>query len=93
MTITNIANPYYAEMQGGIEEVAAKANRRIIVGNSNEDPNLERQLVADFIGRRVEGLIIVPAHPLKRITSSRRTWRTPWCLRLVEFQVWASTPC
>ncbi len=65
MTITNIANPYYAEMQGGIEEVAAKANRRIIVGNSNEDPDLERQLVADFIGRRVEGLIIVPADPLR----------------------------
>lgn len=63
VTITNIANPYYAEMQGGIEEVAAKANRRIIVGNSNEVPDLERQLVADFIGRRVEGLIVVPADP------------------------------
>nr|WP_281169252.1 LacI family DNA-binding transcriptional regulator [Humibacter albus] len=63
VTITNIANPYYAEMQGGIEEIAAKANRRIIVGNSNEDPDLERQLVADFIGRRVEGLIVVPADP------------------------------
>ncbi|HVX07583.1 LacI family DNA-binding transcriptional regulator [Humibacter sp.] len=63
VTITNIANPYYAEMQGGIEEVAAQANRRIIVGNSNEDPDRERQLVADFIGRRVEGLIVVPADP------------------------------
>jgi LacI family transcriptional regulator len=63
VTITNIANPYYAELQGGIEEVAAQANRRIIVGNSNEDPDLERQLVADFIGRRVEGLIVVPADP------------------------------
>lgn len=63
VTITNIANPYYAELQGGIEEVAAKANRRILVGNSNEDPDLERQLVTDFIGRRVEGLIVVPADP------------------------------
>ncbi|GAB3391757.1 LacI family DNA-binding transcriptional regulator [Humibacter soli] len=63
VTITNIANPYYAELQGGIEEVAARANRRILVGNSNEDPGLERQLVADFIGRRVEGLIVVPADP------------------------------
>ncbi len=63
VTITNIANPYYAELQRGIEQVAAKAGRRIMVGNSNEDPDLERQLVADFIGRRVEGLIVVPADP------------------------------
>jgi LacI family transcriptional regulator len=61
VTITNIANPYYAEMQRGIEEVAAEHSRRILVGNSNEQADLERQLVADFIGRRVEGLIVVPS--------------------------------
>lgn len=61
VTITNLANPYYAEMLGGVEEVASQHARRILVGNSNEDPELERALVDDFIGRRVEGLIIVPA--------------------------------
>jgi len=61
VTITNIANPYYAGLQRGIEEVAARHARRILVGNSNEDPALERQLVRDFIGRRVEGLIVVPS--------------------------------
>ena len=61
VTITNIANPYYAGMQLGIEEVAALHARRILVGNSNEDPLRERQLVGDFIGRRVEGLIVVPS--------------------------------
>jgi len=61
VTITNIANPYYAGLQRGIEEVAARHERRILVGNSNEDPARERQLVADFIGRRVEGLIVVPS--------------------------------
>ncbi|GAA1437275.1 LacI family DNA-binding transcriptional regulator [Microlunatus lacustris] len=61
VTITNIANPYYAGLQRGIEEVAAQHARRILVGNSNEDPELERQLLGDFIGRRVEGLIVVPS--------------------------------
>ncbi|GAA1846925.1 LacI family DNA-binding transcriptional regulator [Microlunatus capsulatus] len=61
VTITNIANPYYAELQRGLEEVAARHGRRILVGNSNEDPALERQLVADFLGRRVEGLVVVPS--------------------------------
>lgn len=61
VTITNVANPYYAGMQRGIEEVAARHARRILVGNSDEDPARERQLVADFLGRRVEGLIVVPS--------------------------------
>ncbi|SEP74858.1 LacI family DNA-binding transcriptional regulator [Microlunatus flavus] len=61
VTITNIANPYYAGLQRGIEEVAARHERRILVGNSNEDPVRERQLVGDFVGRRVEGLVVVPS--------------------------------
>ena len=61
VTITNIANPYYAGLQRGIEDVAARHERRILVGNSNEDPARERQLVADFVGRRVEGLVVVPS--------------------------------
>ncbi len=61
VTITNIANPYYAEMLRGVEEIASQHGRRILVGNSNEDADLEKQLVADFIGRRVEGLIVVPS--------------------------------
>jgi LacI family transcriptional regulator len=61
VTITNIANPYYAEMLRGVEEIASAHGRRILVGNSNEDADLEKQLVADFIGRRVEGLIVVPS--------------------------------
>lgn len=61
VAITNIANPYYAEMLRGIEEVMSRHSRRILVGNTKEDSELERQLVADFIGRQVEGLIVVPA--------------------------------
>lgn len=69
VTITNIANPYYAEMQRGIEEVAAAHSRRILVGNSNEDSALEAQLVADFLGRQVEGLILVPSGDAEQLTA------------------------
>lgn len=61
VTVTNIANPYYAEVLLGIEEVAWQAGRRILVGNSNEDSTREAQLIADFIGRQVEGLVVVPS--------------------------------
>lgn len=61
VAITNLGNPYYGEFAIGVEEVAALHGRRILLGNSGEDQERERQLIADFIGRQVEGLIVVPA--------------------------------
>ncbi|OII10900.1 LacI family transcriptional regulator [Curtobacterium sp. MCBA15_009] len=58
--ITNIGNPYYAGVVQGIEQVVAATGRRILVGTTNEDGDLERQLLSDFLGRQVEGLIVVP---------------------------------
>ncbi|GAB4000671.1 hypothetical protein GCM10029992_33320 [Glycomyces albus] len=60
VAITNLANPYYGNFALGVEEVAAEHGRRIILGNSGEDAGRERQLVSDFIGRQVDGLILVP---------------------------------
>jgi len=60
VAITNIANPYYSTFALGVEEEAAGTGRRILLGNTSEDPQREAQLVGDFLGRRVEGLIVVP---------------------------------
>lgn len=61
VAITNLANPYYGEFAIGVEDEAAAWGRRILLGNTGEDQDRERQLVADFLGRRVDGLIVVPA--------------------------------
>lgn len=61
VAITNLANPYYGEFAIGVEDAAAARGRRILLGNSGEDQHRERQLVADFLGRQVDGLIVVPA--------------------------------
>ena len=58
--ITNIGNPYYARMLQGVEQVVAAAGHRVMVGVTNEDADLEEQLLLDFLGRQVEGLIVVP---------------------------------
>lgn len=61
VAITNLANPYYGNFALGVEEVAAKHGKRIVLGNTGEDQAREQQLIADFIGRQVEGLIVVPS--------------------------------
>lgn len=59
--ITNIDNPYYAQVLLGIESAAQQAGRLIITGISHNDPALEAQLVQDLVARHIDGLIVVPA--------------------------------
>ncbi len=59
--VTNLANPYYADVLEGIEAATAGTGRRLLIGASHEDPGLEAELVDDFLGRQVEGLIVVPS--------------------------------
>lgn len=59
--ITNIDNPYYAQVLLGIESAAQSAGRLIITGISHNDPALEAQLVNDLVARHIDGLIVVPA--------------------------------
>lgn len=61
VAVTNLGNPYYGQFALGIEDVAAENNRHILIGNTGEDLERERQLLDDFSGRQVEGLIVVPA--------------------------------
>lgn len=61
VVITNLTNPYYAELLDGIGEILGEDGRRVLVGISHEDVAQEATLVADFVGRQAEGLIVVPA--------------------------------
>jgi LacI family transcriptional regulator len=59
--ITNIANPFYAQLALGIEAYADERGMRVVFANSGENTERERQLVQDFAARRLDGIIAVPA--------------------------------
>ena len=61
VAITNIGNPYYGGFAVGVEDVVSEHGRRMILGTTGEDPRRERQLIADLIGRQIDGLILVPS--------------------------------
>jgi LacI family transcriptional regulator, galactose operon repressor len=60
VVITNLANPFYAQLALGIESAADERGMRVVFANSGEDPERERQLVQDFAGRRLDGVIVAP---------------------------------
>jgi LacI family transcriptional regulator len=84
--ITNIDNPYYAGMLRGIEQVVSAGGRRIMVGVTNEDDDLEKQLLNDFLGRQVEGLIVVPVGQDAERFSAESLRRVPLVLASRTFE-------
>lgn len=61
VAITNVANPYYAQFVLGAEEVLAESGRTLMVGSTADHVAREERLLAEFIGRQVEGLLVVPS--------------------------------
>jgi LacI family transcriptional regulator len=61
LIVTNLANPFYAQLALGAEAAAAENGSRVMLANSGGDVSRERQLVHDFASRRLDGIVVVPA--------------------------------
>src|SRR3954452_337791 len=61
LVFDDVANPFHATLQRGIEDVARERGVLAFAGSSDEDAERERDLVQAFLSRRVDGLIVVPA--------------------------------
>lgn len=60
MIVPDIQNPYYAATVAGAETLGRENGLRLFLCNTDEDLELEREVLADVI-RRVDGVILVPA--------------------------------
>ncbi len=61
VVLEDVANPFASALHRSIEDVAVQRGVLVFAGSSDEDENRERQLVAAFASRRVDGLIIQPS--------------------------------
>lgn len=61
VVVEDIANPFFAAVHRGIEDVARERGVLTFAGSSDELPERERQLAEAFGARGVDGLIIAPA--------------------------------
>ncbi|WP_051939396.1 LacI family DNA-binding transcriptional regulator [Phaeacidiphilus oryzae] len=61
LIVTNLANPFYARLALGIEAAVAEEGLRLMITNTAGDTARERAAIRDFSGRRVDGVVLVPA--------------------------------
>jgi Transcriptional regulators len=60
LIVENIADPFFAEVTGAVEEIARERGMFVIITSSGYAPENERVAIGGLTDRRVAGLIIVP---------------------------------
>lgn len=61
LVVPDIGNPFFVAMIRAMEAMAWRGGRRIILCNSDEDPDREARLLTMLEDERVSGIIIAPA--------------------------------
>jgi len=60
LILENVANPFSSAVHRAVENVARNHGVAVLTGSLDEDAERERELVAAFTSRRVDGLIMMP---------------------------------
>lgn len=60
LIITDIMSPFFTAVARGAEDAAREAGLSLVLGNSEEDPDLEAKYLRVIGERRVDGVILVP---------------------------------
>ncbi len=61
LVITDITNPFYAELTSGIESTLMGANYIALLGSTSDDLTHQARLLETMLGRSVDGVILCPA--------------------------------
>lgn len=60
-------NPFYTELQQGIEDAVAKSGLRVLAGYSREDEAIEFQLLTAMVDAGFKGVIVTPVGPRNQV--------------------------
>ena len=63
--VTDIANPFFAELVKGVEEAARQNGYSIILEDTSEDPEKEARAIQVMLSERVDGLLLTPVQSKK----------------------------
>lgn len=61
LLVDDIANPFFSVLARAVEDAARSRRYVVLIGSSDDNLKLEREVVSAFCSRQVDGLIVVPA--------------------------------
>ncbi|HEX4250643.1 MAG TPA: LacI family DNA-binding transcriptional regulator [Pseudonocardia sp.] len=65
LIVSDVANPFFAELAGHIERTAAAEGYSVVLCNSDEDPQRQDGYLSSLLaGSRVDGVLLVPAEAM-----------------------------
>jgi len=71
MLVDDLANPFFAALARAVEDAARQRHYVVLIGSSNDSLDREREVVAAFFARQVDGLILVPVAGSHRFLASQ----------------------
>lgn len=60
LLLPSVANPFSGEIHRALEDTLAARGIAVFAASLDDDPEREKALVAAFLGRRVDGLVLTP---------------------------------
>jgi LacI family transcriptional regulator len=60
LLVSDIGNPFFTQIVRGAEDVAQRNGYIVILANSDESPEKERQYVQTLLSRQIDGLLVAP---------------------------------
>ncbi len=73
LLVDDIANPFFSAMARAVEDAARLRHYVVLIGSSHDSLQREREVVAAFCSRQVDGLIIVPVAGNHRFLANQIT--------------------
>lgn len=61
LIVTEIINPYFAELAMAVDQITHDAGYTIFIGYSRDDAQRQHEIIASMIERQVDGLLLLPA--------------------------------
>lgn len=61
LVIEDVRNPFYSGIARAVEQIARSRGHVLVIANSDENPEAEREAVGTLLERQVAGLLVVPA--------------------------------
>lgn len=82
VVVPDLSRSFFTEVTKGIDSVVARAGYHLLLCNTAEDPEREREEIETLISNQVDGLILASAHPpgTVGIVKSLSQWGVPYVL-------------